>query len=625
MSHKKPIFAALDPNSAEQPRKGVLWAYSFVALTALSVAMGVASLLFATGGFGKAMFESYWQNPLLLALNLLPPVLLSWIFTFLLGRCWAGFFTSSSLVAAATLANYFKLALRDDPLLAEDLGLISEAAGMAGNYSIQLTAAMWKLVLCILFGTALLYCCCPGVLRVKWKRITASAVSGAVFAALIFGVYCSGEVYAKTANEASINVWSDTQQYVSRGFLYPFLHSLSSTADPAPEGYSVKEAQRLLAQYQQADIPQDQRVSVISVMLEAFSDFSQYDAIQFKRDVYQTWHQLQSEGYSGQLVTNIFAGGTVDTERSYLTGFPSLGSFRTASWAYPRYFADQGYTVEGAHPSYEWFYNRVNINRNLGFENYYFMENYFGTLTDEEVATDDIFFPQLRKLYEENAQTGKPYFNFSVTYQNHGPYDDSVNAYGRQYATAPGLSQTGKNILNNYLGGVEDTLEHLGDFVDSFRESDQPVILVFFGDHKPWLGDDSYVYSQLGIDLLGDTEKDFYDYYTTPFVIWANDAAKKTLGKDFSGESEPISPCFLMNKVFEQAGWQGPAYLQSTGSLMQTLPVVQSTGRRVENGALVTAVSPEAEEKMRENRILRYYLRKDALKQKQLKTEDQME
>lgn len=130
--------------------------------------------------------------------------------------------------------------------------------------------------------------------------------------------------------------------------------------------------------YEETDIPADKKVNLIGIMLEAYNDFSRFDVPGLKTEVvYGLWHQLEAESYSGDLVTNIFAGGTVDTERGFLTGFSKLPEFRAPTNSYAWYFRSQGYKVEGMHPSNEWFYNRRNINQNLGFENYLFTENYF--------------------------------------------------------------------------------------------------------------------------------------------------------------------------------------------------------------------------------------------------------
>lgn len=85
---------------------------------------------------------------------------------------------------------------------------------------------------------------------------------------------------------------------------------------------------------------------------------------------YGTYHEILAESYHGQLLDNVFAGGTINMERAFLTGFAQLKNFRSATNSYARYFAGQGYTVYGSHPSYQWFYNRKNINAFLGLPTY---------------------------------------------------------------------------------------------------------------------------------------------------------------------------------------------------------------------------------------------------------------
>ena len=103
---------------------------------------------------------------------------------------------------------------------------------------------------------------------------------------------------------------------------------------------------------------------------------------------------------------------------------------------------------------------------------------------------------------------------------------------------------------------------------------DEPVVLVFFGDHKPWLGYNDVTYGAYGINVDTSTEEGFFNYFSTRYLILANDAAKKVTGNDFSGEGEKISPHFLMNKVFELCGYKGSAYMQYTSEIMKKAPVM---------------------------------------------------
>jgi len=239
----------------------------------------------------------------------------------------------------------------------------------------------------------------------------------------VFGhVYRSEALYVSRKNEGLISPWSQTQVYISKGFIYPFIYSFNSTDRKPPEGYDPQVAQSLLHGFATSDIPVNRRVNVIVIMLEAFKDFSGFETIDFARDIYAPWHELEKEAYSGSLITNVFAGDTVNTEWSFLTGYTQLYSFRRPVNSYVRYFESQGYTVEGSHPSYDWFYNRKNINGYLGFDSYYFFENHYKALSPEHLAPDGILFDEIISLYEANLPSEKPYFSFNVTYQNHGPW-----------------------------------------------------------------------------------------------------------------------------------------------------------------------------------------------------------
>ena len=115
------------------------------------------------------------------------------------------------------------------------------------------------------------------------------------------------------------------------------------------------------------------------------------------------------------------------------------------------------------------------------------------------------------------------------------------------------------------------------------------------------------------MDIDPGTESGFYNHYTTRYLIWANDAARELLGRDVVGEGPAISPCYLMNLVFEQLGWQGPAFLQAMEDLRQVFPVVTTTGRYVVDGALTDAVPPERWELYERFLYLQQYWRSEFL------------
>ena len=54
-------------------------------------------------------------------------------------------------------------------------------------------------------------------------------------------------------------------------------------------------------------MPEEKKVHIVSLMLEAYNDFSKFGVPQLKDFVYGPMHDLESRSYHGELITNIFA------------------------------------------------------------------------------------------------------------------------------------------------------------------------------------------------------------------------------------------------------------------------------------------------------------------------------
>lgn len=597
-------------------RQVAYWLWNGLWVLLAGAGIGLVSMLLASGTYPVSILKGYLDRPRFFCLNLAPVLVLTLLAYALTRSARRGYLLTAALVLGFSAVNYYKIAFRDDPLMFADLFLVREAGNMAGKYQLFLDKRLSLALAAALAGylfLALFVRGRPGKGKVRWGLVGLSLVLGGTLAPTILSdswYNTHGAYYAHLTNQ-----YSATQQYISRGFVYPFLHSISTAMETPPEGYEEKAVATLLDSYLAQDIPEDKKVNVMGIMLESYNDFTKFGTPELNQDVYAVWHQLEEEGWSGDLVDNIFAGGTVDTERGFLTGYSDLRDIRGNTNSIPWYFRSQGYKVEGMHPCYEWFYNRVNINERLGFEKYDFVENYFNDLTGGQVAMDDIFFPELLKTYQEATQGDEPYFSFSVTYQGHGPYDSDICWWGKKgefVKEQEGRSEEEQYILDNYFGSIANTNKHLKELTDYLRTDEEPVVLVLFGDHNPWMGDGNSVYQALGIDLDLSTEGGFYNYYATRYIIWANDAAKEMLGKDIQGEGPAISPCFLMSEVFEQCGWTGPSFLQLTGEVKKTIQAINTpTGLYVEKGSLTAELSREGEQILADYNNAKYYERRN--------------
>ena len=113
----------------------------------------------------------------------------------------------------------------------------------------------------------------------------------------------------------------------------------------------------------------------------------------------------------------------------------------------------------------------------------------------------------------------------------------------------------------------DKALEYL---ISYFEGVDDPVEIVFFGDHQPSLSSSFYPHLN-GKGLSGLTLDELENLYTIPFFIWTN----------YETQSEEVkisSINYLSTLALERAGIALPAYNQFLSDMMEVIPAVNSRG-----------------------------------------------
>ena len=82
-----------------------------------------------------------------------------------------------------------------------------------------------------------------------------------------------------------------------------------------------------------------------------------------------------------------------------------------------------------------------------------------------------------------------------------------------------------------------------------------------------------------------------------------------------AGEGPAVSPCYLMNLVFDQLGWEGPGFMQAMDEMMEVFPIASTTGRTMTDGVLSDRVPEERLELYRRFQYLQHYWRSEFLYQ----------
>jgi len=605
-------------NFSKATVKKYLKAAAYVA--ALSAVLSVCMLFLSVQPFDISLIGVLFGDIRLVTLNFLPVLLTVLLLWFATGRMFAAFLTSSVIFYTVAIVNSNMLMIRDDPFLFPDIFLVSEAGNMMHSYTLKFNAAA------VTTGTVLILCLVAAFfikmrIRRKLRRLIGVVASAVLLVALSCLFLFDEVLYTKTWHDEFGSGYKTANQYMSHGIVYSFFNSMPDALGGKPDGYSENQAQAVLDEFDTEDLPDNKKVNIISVMLESYNDFSKFGVMDFKTDPYQNFHKLQSDGYSGNLFVNVFAGGTIDTERGFIAGFADSEIKQKPTDSFASYFKSQGYYTEAMHPGYGWFYNRKNLAPLMGFDSFLCYENCFSHVVNSKLAeekyhgfiSDHDFFDHIINGCNNAIKQNKKYFNFSVTYQNHGPYGTEPITYTDYIEDIKSIDKADLITLNNYFDGIARTdraIEKLRDYADS---SDEPIVLIFFGDHNPGLGENSILYEKLGIDITLNNVKAARNYYETPYVFYANSAAKKLTGRKFQGKGKTISPIFLMSEFFECLGAKGCCYLNYLDNIKQTTPIINPS-YFVKNNKFIPRSVETGKEVIIQQKNIEYYIKNKKLR-----------
>ncbi|MDD3347699.1 LTA synthase family protein [Oscillibacter sp.] len=558
----------------------------------------------------REVLSHFKAQPLLIVLNALPIGLLLLALTCLLRNVFWSAALVNFCVCALSIANRIKLEVRDEPVFPRDFGLLKEVGSAMGSYQIRFPSAVIVTVVLIsatLAAAGVFIRCAPfPIARLRgWLGSVLGAVcSIGLLAGLIVTLYASNDLYNSFAVS---NAYYIPSVFNELGFPYCFCHQFTTYPVDKPEGFNRAEAEAWAAS--PASSGEGKAVNVIMVMNEAFSDITDADVFAFsaESDPLPNLHALEKQpnALSGHVVVPGFAGGTANTEFDVLTGMQTGALSDTTTSAFRvvnrnleslfRVFDADGYRTSFFHPGDDWFYNRENVYGWLGAETTLFADQMENLQYKGRWATDDYMAGLIEQEFEETTAAGQSLFHYTTTIQNHMSYTADKYGAGYLFPDVPlqvSVSPEVETLLKVYVEGVRDADAMLGRLTTYFGGTEEPVVLVFWGDHLPYLGDNQAGYTALGMDVKAGTQLDPFTAYETPYLIWANDAAVvsldwgATVAKLDLPKDGRISAAFLGAAVVELTGRKAESpWFSFLCDLRREVPVVQKDTYLLSDGA----------------------------------------
>ena len=537
--------------------------------------------------YGGSESECLWPNTLAFWANLMLYYGVFLLFRAVTGRTRFSIIFLNLVFLIFAIINHYSIAIRNAPVVPWDLYAVSTAAQALDGFTWTVpTEVIGCVVAALLWWIITMRMKFPvPKLRGRLESFAASAVMLTSF--VLIATLGSENFY--------ISAWRQVTANRKNGMALNFTINMDSLFNEAPTDYSKENATNILSSVSEdatASAGTEEQPNIIAIMDETFADLSILGNLGLENvdDVMPFVHSLSEDdnAITGQLVVPAFGGGTCNSEYEFLTS-NTYAFFKSGSYPMLQYVHDdtesmasvlseQGYSTVAMHPYYGSGWGRNRAYPLMGFDNFLDIEDFDEDTTKylRRYVSDESSFDKIIETYEaNNAQSDNPLFLFNVTMQNHCGYDTV-------YSNFPETVQFEYDSLypytKQYLSLIQESDRAIEQLVNYFSEQDEPTLIVFFGDHMPYI-ENSY-YDRLTMYSTKTDAEITMDQHTVPFFIWANyDIDSYDAGR--------ISANYLGPMTLETAGAQMSEYQEYVYSLKDKYPVISSSGCINANGVFV--------------------------------------
>jgi len=373
----------------------------------------------------------------------------------------------------------------------------------------------------------------------------------------------------------TFHAWDSAENCRNNGVLLCFNYDQKYLKFPEPSNYNQTKINQIysdlttLPVQERLNSTNDLKPNIIIILSESLWDVAQFSEIKYSQDPIKN---IRSD-IKSNFISPSFGGETSNVEFELLTGLSNY-FLPPNSYPYTQYikkslpsiftlFKDQNYLTTAIHPYSPWFYNRDSVYKFLGVDKFTNLSNMTGYQNAGPFVSDTSFTTEVLKQLNSTDQSQ---LIWAVSIQNHAPYE--ANRFpNHPIAFKSNLNSTDQLTLQSYVDGINLSDESYITLKNELKKNKKPTIVILFGDHLPFLGDNFDIYKKANFNVTDETKM-----HTTPLAVWSNYKTNLNLPQN-------TSPSFLSLEILKMANITPKyqfAYLKSINStdtiLNQKLP-----------------------------------------------------
>lgn len=473
------------------------------------------------------------------------------------------------------IVNAVVKAIRSTPISGGDIFSIKTAMTVAGSYNLNFDMEFWLKTgagLCFFMGVMFFVFFSFQQYRKEKQEFSVKTRVILSSLSIVFWILLISTNSIISFGGVKADYWT----HETNGFAYNLYLQLKEIVISEPEEYSVEGLQQQLKEYTSDEaVASAKYPNIIAIMNESFADLEVLGEFETNKEVLPVLKGLKENTIQGDLYVSIYGGNTANSEYEFLTG-QSIGYFSERVVPYQMYFheekenlftqmKDLGYETVFMHPYGSYGWNRVSVYDYFGVDRMFFEEDMDSLTYIRQYATDSSQYEVVKELLEEN-NSEEPMFIFDVTVQNHGGYTGEIEQLKKE------ISLEGKAYeeTGNYLNLVHESDRALGEFMEYLKAYDEPVAVIFFGDHQPAV-ESEFVEAMTGHSLNNMPQSERQKMYVTPYFIWTNYDIEEKQDVDMSLN-------YLSSYAMEVLGLPMTGHQKYLMDMYQEYPVINTVG-----------------------------------------------
>lgn len=430
------------------------------------------------------------------------------------------------------ISNFIILFFRTTPLSAADFRLLDSVKEIASFYlsKFQILLITVSIILLVV-GLVIMY--------LKFPKKKAMFIKGIILMTVSYGLFMGSYGIALETGLVKEDYDNIANAFKEYGFAYSFAVSVVKIGMEEPENYTLESIQALEKQMGEEVSYEGELPNIIFVQLESVFDINRIKTLAFNQNPMPNFTRLKKQFSSGYVTVPTYGAGTANTEFEILSGM-NLKYFGPGEYPYKTILEDtpvesiaynlslEGMHTHAIHNNTGTFYSRNTVYPMLGFDSYSSIE-YMNNIVYNPIgwSTDMVLIDEITKVINETEERD---FVFAVSVQPHGKYpqeniledpvvefwktpqmksDSSQDYYYKNQVT---INNHTEPLMNQFLYFANQLYEEdlfIGDLVKALEQSEEPVVLVLYGDHFP------------GLDI-SEEELTEGSLFQTDYVIWNN-------------------------------------------------------------------------------------------------------